>query len=114
MSSKITMTVTLQQVTCQYDYDSGYCVSFFVQPPQITCHDIYSVRITSSSSTFQVGPFLPVLIDPVVQRLQLQEVGGLEKNRIYRVQLIAINENGETASDESIPFSKSITWQYSA
>ena len=80
----------------------------FVQPPQITCHDVYSVRITSSSSTLQAGPFLPVLIDPIVQRFQLQEVGGLEKNRIYRAQLIAINENGETASNQSIPFSKLI------
>lgn len=60
------------------------------------------------SFVFVFGPLLPVLTESSAQIVQLEEVGELQRNRIYTAQIIAVNINGERMFDE-IAFSKLVT-----
>ena len=84
--------------------------SYLLQPPSTTCYDAYSLELTANQSlpngTNNIGPLLPVIVDPTIQTLKIEEQIELEENTVYMSRLIAVNENGEMASNGSILFSK--------
>lgn len=74
------------------------------------CHDVYSLLVTklpvtnTTSSLLRVGPLIPALVEPSMLELVLPAV--LEENTVYNATILAINVNGETASNTHLIFSK--------
>ena len=77
----------------------------YLQIPNVTCHDVYSIDLLSSNfSSFRVGPLIPVMMAPNMLELTLPAV--LEGNTVYNATVLAININGETASNTHLILSK--------
>lgn len=56
--------------------------------------------------TLSAGPLLPILVDPSVQVLELEEIDGLQANTPFFLEITAVNINGERALNDRFIFSK--------